>query len=74
MQTAGNTHRQPVLAALAMTLLGSGCATVPDENTIRTESVVDLERFMGDWYVIASIPTFIEKLLLKGAVDLEDFF
>ena len=22
---------------------------------------VDLERFMGDWYVIASIPTFIEK-------------
>lgn len=22
---------------------------------------VDLDRFMGDWYVIASIPTFIEK-------------
>ena len=22
---------------------------------------VDLQRFMGDWYVIASIPTFIEK-------------
>jgi apolipoprotein D and lipocalin family protein len=22
---------------------------------------VDLERFMGDWYVIASIPTFIER-------------
>jgi apolipoprotein D and lipocalin family protein len=22
---------------------------------------VDLKRFMGDWYVIASIPTFIEK-------------
>ena len=22
---------------------------------------VDLERFMGDWYVIANIPTFIEK-------------
>jgi apolipoprotein D and lipocalin family protein len=22
---------------------------------------VDLERFMGDWYVIAAIPTFIEK-------------
>ena len=22
---------------------------------------VDLERFMGDWYVIATIPTFLEK-------------
>ncbi|HSN70462.1 MAG TPA: lipocalin family protein [Steroidobacteraceae bacterium] len=22
---------------------------------------VDLERFMGDWYVIANIPTFVEK-------------
>ena len=22
---------------------------------------VDLDRFMGDWYVIATIPTFLEK-------------
>ena len=28
---------------------------------IRTEPFVDLERFMGDWYVIANIPTFLEK-------------
>ena len=28
---------------------------------IHTVDDVDLERFMGDWYVIASIPTFIEK-------------
>ena len=27
---------------------------------IRTATAVDLERFMGDWYVIANIPTFIE--------------
>ncbi|KAB2311639.1 lipocalin family protein [Betaproteobacteria bacterium SCN2] len=26
-----------------------------------TVESVDLERFMGDWYVIANIPTFIEK-------------
>ena len=26
-----------------------------------TVSYVDLERFMGDWYVVASIPTFVEK-------------
>jgi apolipoprotein D and lipocalin family protein len=28
---------------------------------IQTVSRVDLERFMGDWYVIASIPTVFEK-------------
>jgi apolipoprotein D and lipocalin family protein len=27
---------------------------------IHTVESVDLKRFMGDWYVIASIPTFIE--------------
>ena len=32
---------------------------------LRTVDYVDLERFMGDWYVIANIPTFIEK----GAVN-----
>jgi apolipoprotein D and lipocalin family protein len=28
---------------------------------IHTVEKVDLNRFMGDWYVIANIPTFIEK-------------
>ena len=28
---------------------------------IRTENHVNLDRFMGDWYVIANIPTFVEK-------------
>lgn len=28
---------------------------------METVDYVDLERFMGDWYVIANIPTFIEK-------------
>jgi stearoyl-CoA desaturase (Delta-9 desaturase) len=28
---------------------------------IATVDKVDLERFMGDWYVIANIPTFIER-------------
>ncbi len=26
-----------------------------------TVKQVDLERFMGDWYVVANIPTFVEK-------------
>jgi apolipoprotein D and lipocalin family protein len=31
------------------------------KNPIATEPHVDLPRFMGAWYVIASIPTFLEK-------------
>jgi apolipoprotein D and lipocalin family protein len=31
------------------------------QNPVPTVSHVDLPRFMGDWYVIASIPTFLEK-------------
>jgi len=34
------------------------CATAP---TLTTVSQVDLNRFMGPWYVIANIPTFVEK-------------
>lgn len=30
-------------------------------NVMKTVNYVDIERFMGDWYVIANIPTFIEK-------------
>ena len=30
-------------------------------NVMKTVDYVDIERFMGDWYVIANIPTFIEK-------------
>lgn len=37
----------------------SGCAS--DMAEMATVEYVDLERFMGDWYVIANIPTFIEK-------------
>jgi apolipoprotein D and lipocalin family protein len=35
-----------------------GCSSAPPMKTV---DHVDLERFMGDWYVIANIPTFIEK-------------
>lgn len=34
-----------------------GCSSPPP---IQIASQVDLNRFMGDWYVIANIPTFIE--------------
>lgn len=47
-----------ISAILIMLCLLSGCASQPP---IRTAEQVDLDRFMGDWYVIANIPTFIEK-------------
>ena len=31
---------------------------------LKTVDFVDLKRFMGDWYVIANIPTFIELSLI----------
>ena len=39
----------------------AGCAVGSPVEPIKTVEYVDLERFMGDWYVIANIPTFIEK-------------
>ena len=32
-----------------------------NEKHMKTVAYVDLEKFMGDWYVIANIPTFLEK-------------
>ncbi len=45
--------------ALSLLLL-AGCQSVPREP-ITTVERLDLERFMGDWYVIANIPTFLER-------------
>lgn len=45
---------------MPLVLLVGGCATAPREP-LPTVPRVDLPRFMGDWYVIAHIPTFIER-------------
>ena len=53
----------PALAAsglLAAALLVAGCRSTP-YPPLALASAVDIPRFMGDWYVIASIPTAIEK-------------
>jgi apolipoprotein D and lipocalin family protein len=46
----------PIAALLGL----SACQTVSHPPIALAEKV-DLQRFMGDWYVIANIPTFIEK-------------
>ena len=48
-----------LLAFCASLLMLVGCA--PARPPITVAPKVDLPRFMGDWYVIANIPTFIEK-------------
>jgi apolipoprotein D and lipocalin family protein len=47
------------LALLALCLL-AGCAAGP-RPLMPTAPDVDLRRFMGDWYVIAHIPTRLER-------------
>ena len=41
------------------------------EDPITVVDEVDLERFMGDWYVIASIPTFLEKDIYNAVESYE---
>lgn len=47
------------LLAIVLSLTLSACAA--RGPAMETVEYVDLERFMGDWYVIANIPTFLEK-------------
>lgn len=47
--------RYVVMSGFAML---AGCQSMPPIHTV---NYVDLNRFMGDWYVIADIPTFIDK-------------
>ncbi len=49
-----------LLNAVALAFV-SGCGGNTMLEDIDTVDYVDLERFMGDWYVIANIPTFVEK-------------
>lgn len=48
-----------LLVALGIGTLLSACASAPP--TIPPVASVDMPRFMGDWYVIAQIPTYIER-------------
>lgn len=65
------TIRTRRLLGMLLPLLAAGCATTADEHPpLILASHVDLARFMGDWYVIASIPTFLEA----GAHNAKDSY
>lgn len=46
-----------LLKSVMATLFLAGCTTHAHMKTVES---VDLNKFMGDWYVIGNIPTFIE--------------
>jgi apolipoprotein D and lipocalin family protein len=48
------------LATALVATLG-GCAITPQQVTVPVAAAVELPRFMGPWYVIGVIPTFLEK-------------
>ncbi len=51
-----NSHNASIFA-LTFTVL-VGCSAM---KPIETVEYVDLQRFMGDWYVVANSPTWLEK-------------
>ena len=55
------TRPAKVLAVAFITTFLSACGVSPQKVTVPVVASVDLPRFMGPWYVIGVIPTFIEK-------------
>jgi apolipoprotein D and lipocalin family protein len=54
--------RRALFAAMLLSpALAVLCACQGTSHPLPTVARVDLPRFMGDWYVIANIPTFIER-------------
>ncbi|HTY41232.1 MAG TPA: lipocalin family protein [Thermoanaerobaculia bacterium] len=47
--------------ALTALLISAAACSSAARPPLQTVAFVDLPRFMGDWYVIASIPTSVEK-------------
>lgn len=51
-------RRRAMLIAL---MVLAGCQTTPTLPPLQTVPHVELQRFMGDWYVLGHIPTMLEK-------------
>ena len=52
------SFRKAVLVVAASVMLAACAGRGPEMETV---DYVDLDRFMGDWYVIAHIPAFLER-------------
>lgn len=49
------------LLLLLPLLLLNGCTTMSSNPSLRSVSHVDLDRYMGRWYVISHVPYFLEN-------------
>ncbi|MFN5701451.1 MAG: lipocalin family protein, partial [Betaproteobacteria bacterium] len=59
------------LLAAALTTWLTGCAITPQKVTVPVVPSLDLQRFMGDWYVIGVIPTFLERDIYNAVESYE---
>ncbi|KYG64643.1 hypothetical protein AZI86_10530 [Bdellovibrio bacteriovorus] len=52
-----------LMALLVMSSLILGCATssLQEHKELKPSTSIEIHRYMGDWYVIANIPTMIER-------------
>ena len=50
--------KKSIPSLIITTLLLTSCN---HQSPMPTVNYVDIDRFMGDWYVVASIPTYLEK-------------
>jgi apolipoprotein D and lipocalin family protein len=62
--------RFKLLTTITLITTLAACASTPPAPPLTLVSHVDLPRFMGDWYVIANIPTYFEK----GAHNAKDSY
>ena len=51
-------RKSNLIAVLGCLSLLAACAST---EPMKTVTKLDLEKFMGDWYVIANIPTYLER-------------
>lgn len=54
------------LAVLITLAILTGCTSISTKENTMTVPYVDVNRFMGPWYVIAIIPNFMEKNAVNG--------
>lgn len=51
-----------VVVLILISLYISACGSLAvKEKDLHTQASVDLDKYMGSWYIIANIPTFMEK-------------
>ena len=66
MRYFGDLRPWRALVTAAALLVLSGCALLAPKAPLPTVESVDLDRYMGQWYVIANIPYFGERGNVAG--------